>query len=206
MPSLSEVFYENYTDQWRQGDILANFDIKKEEIKLAVLATPQCDILWQKAEYYLFVPAGDYKTSFLKIADPNNSIDKDSRDGLVELSKVKLNSIVDHIVQNLNGNYLQRFYYLPPYNQGINSIEHTYLDFQKIFTLPERDCNNLKNKRIFTIRDPFRAQIFTRYVAYLGRIGTPDFEQEDVYSIINNSRLRFRNEVLSEILQKKFTS
>jgi hypothetical protein len=204
MPSISESFYETYSEQWRQGDILINFNNGHENIALAVLATPQCDIKWEKAEFFLFVPAGDFRVSFLKIIDPHNRLDEDSRNGLVELSKTKLRDIFDHIIRHLNGDYAHRFYYLPPYDTGQMQFDGYYLDFQKIFTLSQENCESLKISRILTIRDPFRAQIFTRYVSYLGRIGTPDFAQEDVYSLLLNSKLRFRTEDLDVLWQKKF--
>ena len=172
-PSMSRAW-----NMWRQGDILIDFDNGHERISLAVLATPQCDIYWDKAEFFLFVPAGDFITSFLKIIDPNNKLDDDSRDGVKELSKTKLTEIFDHIIHHLNGDYAHRFYYLPPYDMGDAHLNGAYLDFQKIFTFSQEKCESLKNSRIRTVCDPFRAQIFTRYVSYLGRIGTPDFRKK----------------------------
>jgi len=84
---------------WRQGDILINFDYGQEKINLAVLATPQCDIYWEKAEYFLFVEAGDFRASLLKIVDPGYQLDADTRDGIKELSKSKLKEIFDHILR-----------------------------------------------------------------------------------------------------------
>lgn len=204
MPSISESFYETNSELWRQGDILIDFDNGLENISLAVLATPQCDIHWEKAEYLLFVPAGDFRTSFLKIIDPNDKLDDDSRDGIKDLSKTKLSDIFNHIMRNLNGDYAHRFYYLPPFATEQAQFNGSYLDFQKIFTLPQEKCELLKDSRVRTIRDPYRAQIFSRYVSYFGRIGTPDFAQEDVYSLIENSNLRFQIGDLNELWQKRF--
>jgi len=204
MPSTSESFYETCLEQWRQGDVLTNFNNGDEKISLAVLATPQCDIYWEKAEYFLFIPAGDFVTSFLKIIDPTNKLDDDSRDGVKELSKTKLAEIFDRIVRHLSGDYAQRFYYLPPHDKGEVQFKGSYLDFQKIFTFSQEKCEPLKNTRIGTVCDPFRSQIFTRYASYLGRIGTPDFAREDVYSLLQNSNLRFRTEHLDELWQKRF--
>jgi len=204
MPSISESFYETYSEQWRQGDILINFNNGHENITLAVLATPQCDIHWEKAEFFLFVPAGDFRISFLKIIDPNNRLDEDSRAGDGELSKTKLRDIFDHVIRHLNGDYAHRFYYLPPYDTGQLQLNGYYLDFQKIFTLSQENCESLKSSRILTVRDPFRAQIFSRYVFYLGRVGTPDFAKEDVYSLLQNSKLQFRTKDLDELWQKRF--
>lgn len=204
MPSISESFYETNSELWRQGDILIDFDNGLENISLAVLATPQCDIHWEKAEYLLFVPAGDFRTSFLKIIDPNDKLDDDSRDGIKDLSKTQLSDIFNHIMRNLNGDYAQRFYYLPSFGTGQAQFNGSYLDFQKIFTLPQEKCELLKDSRVWTVRDPYRAQIFSRYVSYFGRIGTPDFAQEDVYSLLENSNLRFQIEDLNKLWQKRF--
>lgn len=130
MPSISESFYERCLEQWRQGDILTNFSNDHENISLAVLATPQCDIYWGKAEFFLFVPAGDFRTSFLKIIDPNDDLDNDSRDGLHGLSKNKLSEIFNHIIHHLNGNYAHRWYYLPPYNTEDLQLNGSYLDLK----------------------------------------------------------------------------
>ncbi len=204
MPSISEGFYETCLEQWRQGDVLTNFDNGDEKISSAILATPQCDIYWGKAEFFLFVPAGDFVTSFLKIIDPAGKLDADSRDGVTELSKTKLADIFDHIIRHLNGDYAHRFYYLPPCNLGGAQFKASYLDFQKIFTLSQEKCDSLKNSRIWTVCDPFRSQIFTRCVSYMGRIGTPDFAQEDVYSLLQNSNLRYRTENLDELWRRRF--
>jgi len=204
MPSISESFYETNSELWRQGDILIDFDNGLENISLAVLATPQCDIHWEKAEYLLFVPAGDFRTSFLKIIDPNDKLDDDSRDGIKDLSKRQLSDIFNHIMRNLNGDYAHRFYYLPSFGTGQAQFNGSYLDFQKIFTLPQEKCELLKDSRVWTVRDPYRAQIFSRYVSYFGRIGTPDFAQEDVYSLLENSNLRFQIEDLNKLWQKRF--
>ena len=204
MPSISEGFYEACLEQWRQGDVLTNLSNGDEKISLAVLATPQCDIHWEKAEFFLFVPAGDFVTSFLKIIDPTGKLDADSKDGVTELSKSKLEEIFDHIIRHLNGDYAHRFYYLPPYNREEEQFKGSYLDFQEIFTLSQEKCEPLKSSRIRTVCDPFRAQIFTRCVSYLGRIGTPDFAREDVYSLLQNSNLRFRTEHLDELCHKRF--
>jgi len=204
MPSISASFYETNSELWRQGDILIDFDNGLENISLAVLVTPQCDIHWEKAEYLLFVPAGDFRTSFLKIIDPNDKLDDDSRDGIKDLSKTKLSDIFNYIMRNLNGDYAHRFYYLPPFGTEQAQFNGSYLDFQKIFTLPQEKCELLKDSRARTIRDPYRAQIFSRYVSYFGRIGTPDFAQEDVYSLLENSKLRFQIGNLNELWQKRF--
>jgi len=206
MPSISDSFYEPNLEQWRQGDVIDNFHIGQESIPLAVLATPQCDITWGKADYFLFVPVGDFGASFLKIVDPDEALDDDTRSGLVELSKSKLSTIFNHVLRNLNGDYAHRFYYLPPYNTIPTSLDASYLDFQKIFTLSQEKCELMRNNRILTVRDPFRSQIFTRYVSYLGRIGTPDFEREDVYFLLQNSKLLFKNEDLDAIWKKRFKS
>jgi len=204
MSSFSESFYEECSELWRQGDILIDFDNGHESISLAVLATPQCDMHWEKAEYFLFVPAGDFRASFLKIVDPNYRLDDDYRDGITELSKTKLSNIFDHAIRNLNGDYAHRFYYLPPCDAGQEQFSGSYLDFQRIFTLPQEKCESLKSNRLRTICDPYRAQIFARYVSYFGRIGTPDFKQEDVYSLLQKSKLQFRPENLRELWQKRF--
>jgi len=205
MPSTSETFYETYSEQWRQGDVLINFNNGTEKISLAVLATPQCDIHWGKAEFFLFVPAGDFRTSFLKIIDPNNRLDEDLKSGDGELSKTKLKDIFDHVIHHLNGDYAHRFYYLPPYYAGQAQFDGNYLDFQKLFSLSRENCELLKNSRILTVCDPFRAQIFSRYVSYLGRIGTPDFAQEDVFNLLQNSKLQFKHKDLDDLWQKKFS-
>ncbi len=118
------------------------------------------------------------------------------------MSKTKLAVIFDHIIRHLNGDYGHRFYYLPPCSTGEVQFNRSYLDFQKIFTLSQEKCEPLKTTRIRTVCDPFRAQIFTRCVSYLGRIGTPDFAREDVYSLLQNCNLRFRTEDLDDLWQR----
>lgn len=203
MSLISEGFYKKTEDDWQQGDIVLDVNLSGEKVALAVLATPQCDIYQDKADFYLFVLNADFKDTFKRIVDPEGNLNEEHLRGIVQLSKNKLSSIISHIIQHLNGANANRFYYLPPSTNYFIELGPNYLDFQRIITVPKDTLNKWKEKRGVTIADPFRAQILSRYMSYVGRIGTPAYGDEEIYRIISSSGLEFRPEDFEDIYKKK---
>lgn len=202
MPLNPRAFYKITDEDWQQGDIVLKVNFSGQKIDLAVLATPQCDIKQDKADFFLFVLTADFKPAFLKIVDPDGRLAEDHIKGLIELSKSKLSEVISHIIRHLNGVYANRFYYLPA-NNLVEDFGPNYLDFQRIVTVPGEIFNDWKEKRIVTIADPFRSQILSRYVSYIGRIGTPDYTKEEIHQLLSFSGLQFRPEEFESICNKK---
>jgi hypothetical protein len=202
MPFNVNEFYKLIEDEWTQGDVILGIDYFGKKVDLAVLITPQCDIRFDKADFLLFVLGSDFIYSFQKVVDPNNELTQDHIKGLIELSKTKLREILSNIIRHLHGATSYRFYYLPAYISSDFNIGHTYLDFQRILTVPREKLSEWKDKRVVTIADPFRSQILARYISYVGRVGTPDYEEEDVYNLLKFSGLSFRAEDFREIYKK----
>ncbi|MHA1342260.1 MAG: hypothetical protein ACTSO2_19990 [Promethearchaeota archaeon] len=202
MPLNPISFYKRIEEDWHQGDVVRDVNISGHKVDLAVLITPQCDIIYNKTDFFLFSLTSDFKYSFLKIIDPNNRLLQDHIKGLIELSRGRLSDIISNIIHHFHGAYANRFYYLPPDNIN-NSFGPNYLDFQRILTIPEEILTSWKEKRVVTIADPFRSQILSRYISYIGRIGTPEYTQEEIYRLLNLSGLSFRQEDFEEICRKK---
>jgi hypothetical protein len=203
MLSNAVAFYQAVSEDWEQGDIVRDITQGENTANLAVLLTPQCDIVYEKADFLLLILSSDFKTSFQKVIDPNNKLNKDQLDGFMELSKGKLTEVLNNILHHLRGATSYRFYYLPGHaDTGIN-IEHTYLDFQRILTISKETLDSWKGKRIANINDPFRSQLLSRYVSYMGRIGAPDFQKEDVLNLLTFSGLLFRKEHISEFFKNQ---
>ncbi len=121
------------------------------------------------------------------------------------MTKNKLKELFNNLIHNLTGSSANRFYYLPPCNNivGIN-LEPCYLDFQRLFTVSIETLTEWRVKRTVTVADPFRSQIFARYLSYVGRIGTPDYTAEENYGILASSGLRFHEEDFKDISEKFF--
>jgi len=196
-------FYKSIEEDWQQGDIILDVNFSGQKIALAALITPQCDIVQDNADFFLFVLAADFKYSFLKIVDPNYKLTEDYIKGLVELSKTKLTDIISYIIHHLNGIYANRFYYLPLNDSVGETFDPNYLDFQRILTISKETISDWKEKRAATIADPFRAQILSRYIAYAGRIGIPEITEEDIHQLLDFSGLQFRYEDFEDICKKK---
>lgn len=203
MPSDSRSFYKNIEENWQQGDIVLDATISGQKIDLATLITPQCDIVQDNADFFLFVLTTDFKLSFRKIIDPNYNLTEDHIKGLVELSKTKLTDIISNIIHHFNGIYANRFYYLLPNDTVGEGFNPNYLDFQKILTIPKEVLDDWKEKRTAAISDPFRAQLLSRYIAYIGRIGTPDYAEEEIHQLLSFSNLQFQQKEFEEICKKK---
>lgn len=206
MPSNPITFYKRIEEDWQQGDIVSDVDFNGQKVDLAVLITPQCDIVQNNADFFLFVLTADFKNSFLKIVDPNYNLDEDEIKGLMELSKSRLKEIISNIIHHFHGVYANRFYYLPPNNITSESFDPYYLDFQRIITIPEEVLDSWKEKRAVTIDDPFRAQILSRYISYVGRIGTPEYTKDEIFRLLDFSDLNFRQEDFEVICEKKLKS
>lgn len=147
--------------------------------------------------------AADFRYAFRKIVDPQNTVlTEDHLKGFLELTKTKLKELINNLIHNLTGSSANRFYYLPPYNAFNIQLEPCYLDFQRVFTVAMETLREWRGKRVATIADPFRSQIFARYLSYVGRIGTPDYTDEEVYQILTYSGLRFREQDFKDISDK----
>jgi len=207
MPLNSNVFYEQISEDWRQGDIVLNIDLRLPKSNLGILCNPQCDIHHNKVDFFLFILAADFHYAFRKIVDPQNTVlTEDHLKGFLELTKTKLREVVNNLIHNLTGSSANRFYYLPPYNAFSIKLEPCYLDFQRVFTVSIETLTEWRVKRVITVADPFRSQIFARYLSYVGRIGTPDYTDEEIYEILSSSGLRFHEEDFKDISEKFFRS
>lgn len=206
MPLNYDVFYQQISEDWRQGDIVRNIDLRLPKSDIGILCTPQCDIYHSKADFFLFILAADFHYALRKIVDPQDTIlTEDHLKGVLELTKNKLKELINNLIHNLTGSSANRFYYLPPCNNIVGiSLEPCYLDFQRLFTVSMETLTEWRVKRTVTVADPFRSQIFARYLSYVGRIGTPDYTTEEMYQILTYSGLRFREQDFKDISDKIF--
>lgn len=194
------MLYENIKEYWQQGDIIVDCRSNYISSDLAVLFSPQCDIINNKIENYLLVLSTDFRNAFRQIVDSKNKLTEDYFNGTQELSKSKLKEIISRISNYLHGSSSYRFYYLP-YFSSFDKYVPTFLDFQKLTTIPRDYLLSISGKRVFRIRDPFRSQLISRYSSYMGRIGTPDYDTEEIYKMLNLTGLSFRDEDFEDIFK-----
>jgi CheY-like chemotaxis protein len=89
---------------------------------------------------------------------------------------------VAFLKNNRSGNS-DRYHYLP----GLCNLPDLLLDFQKVVVLQFAECRGLQCET--SIASPFSESISSRFLHYIGRIGTPDIDTEFV---INRLRRQMR--------------
>lgn len=173
-----------------QSDIFQsiNFTCESSQPFPAVLITPICDIVIQegrkapKAKYLKFAGIIPANSLFLSIASQvkitkqqlsgQEYIDKDTHDDFF------------HLLKNfLTGSIFTRYYYLPPLD---TYFSHSMIDFQLIETIPfsQSFFNELRDKKIASIKSSWRESIPVRYASYSSRIGVQAFTEEFIDQLL----------------------
>jgi len=140
-----------------------------------IVLTPSCDIIKRadgsrNAKMILFCKIIDLSEGIknFELLKVNTSESNDNRK--------RLNSFVENKKQN---------YHFAPKS---NHIEAGLIDFQDKLTIDSDDVESLINKnelvRIATVSMPFLKDIISRYTNYFSRQGSPDFNVNEVYSLI----------------------
>ena len=97
---------------------------------------------------------------FVKEWDPpKNSKDREIRNKLKD------------IIKNVPDPKKRYLYYLPP--SGSFGVPEGFVDFCRLYSLKIEVVQDLKNKRVATIKTPYREQFAEKLSHYLARIATP---------------------------------
>ena len=152
----------------------------------AVVITPTCDFERGKAHFVKFIATVSLNFVFKIIAD-GLQIDEAVFDSGTEISKRQCDNLIRDVKRNSNGDFLPRYYLITEY-PGI--FPASYLDFQQVFVIPTLQVmEELLQKRIARIDSPWREQIASRYSGYSMRVGTPDYSDDELRSLLTTSGL-----------------
>ena len=180
-----------------QGDIFVNIRFPATDSNLnAVVITPTCDLVQDKAPFVKFV--GSVPLDFVvRIIADSVSIDDSFFTNKTPLTNRQQDNFLKAFRRNLTGDFLPR-YYLIRSNPG--SFTQFYLDFQRVFVFARRQVEEeFLACRCATIASPWREQIVSQYAGYSMRIGTPDYSQSDISSLMDGTNLIFPTNDISQI-------
>lgn len=147
------------------GDIYA--DHLESEVTYSVVLTPSCDFAQNKAERVLLARA-----SLL-------SDQKEYKDWLDDTkNEGKLKSLLKNSRQGMPSD---RYHFLP----SALDIPGLILDFQDTYTISLTALTPLK--RLASLDSPFAEALLSRFVRYMGRLGTPDLNVVEIVQTLRQS-------------------
>jgi len=144
-----------------------------DETTLGIVLTPACDFEQKKAELIQLCQLRD-ALDWIAIL-----IQHDWRKlGLLNangsriagpLSVNKTNDLSDKL-RSIIGQRFPRYHWLPPL---VGSKRPLIADFQSVTSLTQEDLEGAQI--VAALESPYREALPTRYAAYMGRVGTPDY-------------------------------
>ncbi len=170
------------SESWNQGDVVRSIFFYSEDEELpAILLTPACDVAQDKVDNWTFValfPERAVVTQFSEalMADWGP---RRTADGKAILTQKQKSSIQNRI-RELVGQRMPRFHWLPV---GIDGSESHVADFTCVTSLSAEEAR-VNLVRICSLNSSWREQIAARYAAYMGRVGTEDFDAAELDSHI----------------------
>jgi hypothetical protein len=188
MASFEEVS-EACAKNWDQGDIAGSvfFPLEDDEAP-GVLLTPACDIEQQKVEAWTFVEMYrdvDVLDGMLSKVRAKSS---QGEDGIYVAGKDAFGN-AENIVRNLLLNKVLRYHWLPVV---IGEHRGWVADFQSVTSLPVEAVSQVS--RVCRLRSSWREQLCARYSAFMGRVGTPEYEKaqldEAVSALLRSAKIR----------------
>lgn len=153
----------------RMGDIRVRDD---EAAEYLIVVWPTCDMVvtaerQPKTDRVLCVRAEPARTA--EEIGPLSASSSPSKN-LIKQAKATL--------QNKRGTSPDRYHFVP----GLCNLPDLLVDFQKVEVLPFESCLGLKCES--SLASPFAESVSSRFLNYIGRIGTPDLDLEFVLSRI----------------------
>lgn len=129
-----------------------------------VLLTPSCDLVQDKVERTVLACCAEL-----------TSCPECQQWGQNRESKNKKRALED-----LFANRKDRHHFLP----GVLSMPHLLVDFQNVKSIALSDLRGLT--RVTSLDSPYREHLLSRFVRYMGRLGTPDLKLEMVWRTLNS--------------------
>ncbi len=143
-----------------------------DRFSLGIALTPACDFEQGKVELVTFCSVLDAVPVLSKLLAKDLADDSGNRSNRV--SKNKLGRVKSAIEQVIKRRWL-RFHWLAPL---LDSQTPQLVDFTIVTSLPMSEAADLEC--IAQLRSPYKEEVSARYSAYLGRVGIPDFTEEEL--------------------------
>ena len=177
---LEMYLYPSPNDKCSPGDVVR----EKTTGSMWMVLTPACDFENEKAENVLLAHLNEltnhplYKTwvdSNAKFAQIDNK-HKDYK--IIETAFKDARGDVKSLVKDKKA---ERYKFIP----GTFFLPNCVLDFQDLKNLPLNNQDEFE--QICSLDSPFREEILHLFSRYYGRIGTPDINKDDVWTIVEES-------------------
>jgi len=159
--------------------------IGTDETSLGIVLTPTCDFEQKKAEliqlcqlrdafdWIAILIQHDWKKLGLVDANGNRIAGP--------LSVNKTNELSDKL-KNVIGQRFPRYHWLPPF---VGSKRPWVADFQNVTSLTQEALEGAQI--VAALESPYRESLPTRYAAYMGRVGTPDYPAAQVQEWVDRT-------------------
>lgn len=184
------VIYEEIDPQVRvdQGDIFSDIYFPAIEAHVnAVIVTPTCDLEHDKAQFIKFISTVEL-TFVIKIIADSVGIDESvfTSEGVISIGQY--DSLIKVLRRNTTGDFLPRYYLLPEYP---DLLPASYLDFQRVFVVPfQQVIQEYLTNRVAKVASPWREQFATQYAGYSMRVGTLDYSDDELRTVLDTAGLR----------------
>jgi hypothetical protein len=154
-----------------------------DEVTLGIVLTPACDFEQKKVDLVQICQLRDaIETIGLLIRDDWNKsglVDSNGNPIPGPLSNTKRNDFSEKL-RALIGQRFPRYHWLPPLP---GSKRPLIADFQNVASLLPEDLESAPI--IAGLESPYRESVPTRYAAYMGRVGTPDYPKAEAQEWID---------------------
>lgn len=184
-------FFQEITDtqpEIDQGDVFSDIYFPAIEARVnAVVITPTCDLVQNKARFIKFVSSVSLEYVIKIIAD-SVGIRESSFQSENKIPKIRHKAILKVLHRNTTGDFLPRYFLMPKYEDILPAL---YLDFQRVFVIPYQQVKEeYQDNRVAKICTPWRESIASQYAGYSMRIGTPDYSDDELNDILRMSGLK----------------
>lgn len=165
---------------WDQGDVIEAAYFAAFDKKLpAILVTPACDLEHPDAGVSLWTLVALFPDTEIarqvvakELAQWNLPR---GQDGSLSLSVSKRNKL-DERVGNLIRQRYPRYHWVPV---EVGGSPGNVADFNCVTSIPAEEVRQ-RGRRLASLVSSWREQLPARYAAYMGRIGTEDYEESDL--------------------------
>lgn len=182
---VNQVYNFNCHGQIEQSAIYLNVSFEcVNENSPAIILSSQCDLMPHSPQSYILlarlVPVAEI---FLYWLESMNDYSEDEIFGNIPIAsnkKKRKGIILDFCKMYLRGHTFG-YYYLPEIE---GKIEHSLVCFEitKCVSMQEID----DKEKLCVLKSPFREAVPARFAAYMGRIGTPQYQEEYLRTLMDN--------------------
>ncbi len=183
------IIYEDVEPQAGvdQGNVFTDIYLPAIEARVtAIVVTPTCDLEQDKAQFIKFISTVEL-TFVIKIIADSVGIEESVFTSGDAISRGQYNSLIKVLRKNTTGDFLPRYYLLPEYPGLLPAL---YLDFQRVFVVPfQQVIQEYLTNRVARVASPWREQIAARYAGYSMRVGTLDYLDDELRTVLDTTGL-----------------